>query len=542
MSASGSGSGDENEGNQKKIKIKVKSTKESHDIEVKEDATILEVKEMLAELRGDPLPQICLIFSGKILKDHEDLKQHGIGDGLTLHLVVRQPRPQSTTPNASPSTATAANPQTPSPHAPPNPGVGGGGGLAGMLGGGSLEEMQRQMLGNPEAMRQMMQSPMVQSMLNNPELLRSIISSNPQMQAIIERNPEVGHMLNDPSLMRQTMEMMSNPNMFQELMRNHDRAVQNLEGVPGGMAALQRLYRDVADPMMDAASAQAPNPFQSLLQGNAEGGQQQQPSSTSANAGRQNSEALPNPWAPRSAAPNPAQPAGIPAPSAPQPNADMFQAMTQMLASNPQLMQASMAANPMFAQLPPEMRAEMERMMSSPETLRAFANPAVMQAFQQIHQGMDVLRREAPHLLGGLGANPLGLGVPSFTRPPTNPPPTTTTAPPPASTTTTTGSVGGGSVPGMGAGNANQAQLAALMGQLFQGMTVGGGGGGGAVGGVGGGDIGGGTQQPPEERFRAQLEQLANMGFVDRAANIRALTATFGDVTAAIERLLNGSS
>ena len=48
--------------------------------------------------------------------------------------------------------------------------------------------------------------------------------------------------------------------------------------------------------------------------------------------------------------------------------------------------------------------------------------------------------------------------------------------------------------------------------------------------------------QPPEQRFAAQLEQLASMGFVNREANIQALTATMGDVNAAIDRLLNQQS
>ena len=47
-----------------------------------------------------------------------------------------------------------------------------------------------------------------------------------------------------------------------------------------------------------------------------------------------------------------------------------------------------------------------------------------------------------------------------------------------------------------------------------------------------------GLNSPPEERFRSQLEQLANMGFPNRQANIQALIATNGDVNAAIDRLL----
>merc|ERR1711976_474487 len=48
-----------------------------------------------------------------------------------------------------------------------------------------------------------------------------------------------------------------------------------------------------------------------------------------------------------------------------------------------------------------------------------------------------------------------------------------------------------------------------------------------------------GINNPPEDRFRTQLETLASMGFVDRPANIQALVATYADVNAAMDRLLN---
>ena len=40
-------------------------------------------------------------------------------------------------------------------------------------------------------------------------------------------------MLNNPELLRQTMELARNPAMLQELMRSHDRALSNLESIPG---------------------------------------------------------------------------------------------------------------------------------------------------------------------------------------------------------------------------------------------------------------------------------------------------------------------
>ena len=35
-------------------------------------------------------------------------------------------------------------------------------------------------------------------------------------------------------------------------MRNHDQAIRNLQGIPGGEAALHRLYQQVQEPLMDS--------------------------------------------------------------------------------------------------------------------------------------------------------------------------------------------------------------------------------------------------------------------------------------------------
>lgn len=45
-------------------------------------------------------------------------------------------------------------------------------------------------------------------------------------------------------------------------------------------------------------------------------------------------------------------------------------------------------------------------------------------------------------------------------------------------------------------------------------------------------------QPAPGQRFRVQLQNLQDMGFSDRSANIRALTASNGNVNRAIETLL----
>lgn len=76
----------------------------------------------------------------------------------------------------------------------------------GMSSGNFMElqqQMQRQLMSNPEMLSQIMENPLVQNMMSNPDLMRQMIMANPQMQQLMERNPEISHMLNNPELMRQ---------------------------------------------------------------------------------------------------------------------------------------------------------------------------------------------------------------------------------------------------------------------------------------------------------------------------------------------------
>ena len=48
------------------------------------------------------------------------------------------------------------------------------------------QNMQRELLSNPDMLRQMMDSPLVQSLMTNPDYMRHILTSNPQMQQLLE--------------------------------------------------------------------------------------------------------------------------------------------------------------------------------------------------------------------------------------------------------------------------------------------------------------------------------------------------------------------
>lgn len=205
------------------------------------------------------------------------------------------------------------------------------GGLSGMEALGANSEtfmdmqarMQNELMGNPEMMRSILDNPMVQQMMNNPDTMRSLLTSNPQMQDLMQRNPEISHMLNNPDLLRQTMELARNPAMLQELMRSHDRAMSNLESVPGGYNALHRIYRDIQEPMLNAAADFGSNPFSGLV-GNSGSGENPQQGSV-------NNEPLPNPWGSAAQTPRDNPPANVL-------NTPAMQSLLQQMSDNPGLM------------------------------------------------------------------------------------------------------------------------------------------------------------------------------------------------------------
>uniref|UniRef100_A0ABM5F407 Ubiquilin-4 n=1 Tax=Pogona vitticeps TaxID=103695 RepID=A0ABM5F407_9SAUR len=605
----GDGGGGPSEGGSALIRVTVKTPKDKEEILTAERVSVKEFKEEISRRFKAKQDQLVLIFAGKILKDGDTLHQHGIKDGLTVHLVIKTPQklqdPSALAAAASPAPAPAAVAAAPapssaapaSPAAPSQPstsshlaaeagsgsrqagGLGavpspaadgppggatsilsGFGGIVGLgrLGMGSAnfmelqQQMQRQLMSNPEMLSQIMENPLVQNMMASPDFMRQMMVANPQMQQLMERNPEISHILNNPELMRQTMELARNPAMMQEMMRNQDRALSNLESIPGGYNALRRMYTDIQEPMLSAAREQfGNNPFSSLAGGSDH--QNSQPLRT------ENREPLPNPWSPTLASsqtqgaasegssgsvgsqstPTVSNPLGINAAnlgtgtfSSPE-----MQNLLQQISENPQLMQnvisapymrtmlqalaqnpdiaAQMMVNvPLFAgnpSLQEQLRLQLPaflQQMQNPDSLSVLTNPRAMQALLQIQQGLQTLQTEAPGLVPSLG---------SFVPPRVPPPPSAgggstipETPPAPPAPMPASPSPAGDSLP--------HHQLMQHMIQL-----------------LGGGNS---QAQTPEVRFQHQLEQLNAMGFINREANLQALIATGGDVNAAIERLL----
>ena len=250
------------------------STGAKVDVDVDAALTVRELKERLAgPSRVAPELQ-RLIYKGRVLSDQSSLEHYGMADGDSLHLV------QGAAASAAAAPAGAA-PGAGAPSSADPFGFGGG------AGGDRLQSV--------------MNSPMMQSLLNNPEMMQALLMSNPQIQAMIEQNPQLRHVLNDPELLRQSLQAARNPAMMQEMMRNQDRALANIESLPGGFNVLRRLYSDVQEPMLDAAAAREPGAGQSNSSSSSTQQQHQQQQAAPSGA------PMPNPWG---APPAPAPAAG----------------------------------------------------------------------------------------------------------------------------------------------------------------------------------------------------------------------------------------
>ncbi|KAJ2559586.1 hypothetical protein EV175_000269 [Coemansia sp. RSA 1933] len=118
--------------------------------------------------------------------------------------------------------------------------------------------------------------------------------ANPHMRRAIEENPELRKIMSDPSIMRQSLDAAQNPQLMQEVQRNNDRALSNLESAPGGYAHIRRMYHSIQEPLNQAARDSSRTPLDDLNKRRAKILGVSKP-----NPDRVNTMPLPNPWAKR---------------------------------------------------------------------------------------------------------------------------------------------------------------------------------------------------------------------------------------------------
>lgn len=177
-------------------------------IKVERNATVLDMKELIAGSLSVPAAQQRLIYKGRVLKDDLTVEHYDIQDSHTVHMVKGAAPASSSASSTSTANVTSA-PTNVAPVTPFQSNPVSGAGVPNMaslfgnpLGGGGqdINRMQEQLMQNPEMMQQIMNSPMMDHMMNNPDLMRNMMVNNPQMQAMMDANPQIRHMLNDPAV------------------------------------------------------------------------------------------------------------------------------------------------------------------------------------------------------------------------------------------------------------------------------------------------------------------------------------------------------
>lgn len=238
--------------------------------------TVDEVKQLVASSVDDfEEDEQRAIYRGRVLENDQTLDDLRFEDGDTVHVTRARRAPTDN-----------SVPVVPSPASP----------TAGQAALGGMD---------PDMMRAIMDNPLFQGMMNDPETLRSLLLANPQMRDLVDQNPEIGHILSDPNMLRQTVETARNPELMREAMRNTDRAMSNIEAHPEGFNALRRMYNSIQEPLNQIAG-----PGDDRTPPAATGGRSAPNGAEAQNGGGQprdtpNTAALPNPWAGPQARPGP---------------------------------------------------------------------------------------------------------------------------------------------------------------------------------------------------------------------------------------------
>ncbi|RKP35091.1 hypothetical protein BJ085DRAFT_16820 [Dimargaris cristalligena] len=223
-----------------------------------ETTTVEQLKAKVAESSDTPPDRQRLIYSGRVLKDHELMSSYKIADSHTIHLVkgssraappsasVSAGRGDSAASTAAPlgggASAAQENPleaymRSMAMNPPPSMGGAGGGGLPPFGGGfgagagagaGGLPPFMGAGGGAPsmEQMNAIMSDPhyrqMMEQVFSNPQIMESMLNS-PQMAGMM--TPAMRQMMSDPEFMRSIMD----PGFMRGMM-----ALQGLQGMGGG--------------------------------------------------------------------------------------------------------------------------------------------------------------------------------------------------------------------------------------------------------------------------------------------------------------------
>ncbi|KAG8137178.1 hypothetical protein E2320_005715, partial [Naja naja] len=195
------------------VRIIVKTPWQKEEFLVHKDMLVREFKEHVARHLSSSPSQIVLVYTGRILKDHKSLAQHGIhlDSNAAVYVVVRSQ--QACPPQQVPTLPADVGPD---PKASTRNGTFASDGLRELtaslgLNTANFTEFQSQLMSNPDLMLQLLENPFIQSKLSSPDLMKKMATKSPQIRQVIQRAPEISHVFSSPEGMRLLLELARNP-------------------------------------------------------------------------------------------------------------------------------------------------------------------------------------------------------------------------------------------------------------------------------------------------------------------------------------------
>ncbi|XP_051005303.1 LOW QUALITY PROTEIN: ubiquilin-1-like [Acomys russatus] len=486
------------------IRVSVKTPQDCQEFWVAENSNVHRFKKQISKYLHCDTDRLVLIFTGKILRDHDILSQRGIFDGSTVHVVVR------TRLKGSACTGTLAGPtgnctHRSEPSASDNAAV-----LArlGRLARSSpdladfFSQLVQLLTTAPESVVQFLEDPLIQGLVNEKQANGMHV---PESSKTVQKR--------DPAL--KFPETFQKPARQQEVLQEHKQRLEAPKVVPGGDNAMRPGWSDIQQIILstlallvaskghisgselcrgEASTAHGSSdpttsaPVRTLAQEVSTGGVTQAkgtvPSQASSGCRPGTLDLHPGSDCPSQESQQPVE--KTPLTTQPKLSPSVLRRAVNVLQKNPSLLHQLATGSPLLQHMP---------------LLPILTNPRALQALLQIEQGLQTLSREVPELGPFLwnSAKPRGArGTPE----------TRSTRQAYREDTT-------------------QHSLAFL--QLFHSLAN---------------ACSLFTQSAlssallVEGRYQQELEQLKALGFSNRDANLQALIATDGDIHAAIEMLL----
>ncbi|KAJ7066914.1 hypothetical protein C8F01DRAFT_1119518 [Mycena amicta] len=184
-------------------------------ISISTDKSVLQLKEAIAEKSDVEADRQRLIYSGRVLKDEDQLSVYKIQTSHTIHMVkgaarsASSPSSQPAAPQQLPTMQAGQNPHDPLTQLNSHMGFGAMAGLnpfADMGLNANDPNMMQGMMNNPQFLQQM------STMMSNPQIMDQILASSPQMAQL---PPEARSMMQSDYF----RQMVSNPANLQRMLQ-----------------------------------------------------------------------------------------------------------------------------------------------------------------------------------------------------------------------------------------------------------------------------------------------------------------------------------